>query len=120
VTVKIRDLSKVSSVLSAAGTVGANTVSGLNFTIDKPEALQAAAREKAISDAMSKAGVLGGQLGIKFVKVVGFSEGSPSQPPIMYNSMAKDAGGGAPSPAPSIQTGSQDVVSNVTLTFEIQ
>jgi hypothetical protein len=32
----------------------------------------------------------------------------------------KDMGGGTPAAAPSIATGSLDLVSNVTLTFEIQ
>lgn len=120
VTVKIRDLSKVSDTLAAAGTVGANTVSGLNFTIDNPETLQAQAREKAIADAMDKAVVLEKQLGIKLTRVVNFSENGSSPTPIMFNSM-KDAGGGMSAPAaPSIETGSQDIVSNVTITFEIQ
>jgi len=121
VTVKIRNLDLISNVLDDAGTIGANQVSGLNFTIDNPEALQAAAREKAIADAMSKATVLEKQLGITLTRVVNFSENGQVPTPIMYNSMAKlGAGVAAPSVAPTIETGSQDIVSNVTLTFEIQ
>ncbi len=121
VTVKIRNLDLVSNALDAAGTVGANQVSGLNFTIDNPEKLQADAREKAIADAMSKAAVLERQLGVKLTRVVDFSESNGGSP-MPYYSMDKALGmGGAAAPvAPSIQTGSQDVVSNVTLTFEIQ
>ena len=122
VTVKVRNLDLVSNVLDTVGTVGANQVSGLNFTIDNPEQLQAQAREKAIADAMDKASVLEQQLGIKLTRVVNFSENGSSPVPIMYNSMKELAGGAAApvSVAPSIQTGSQDIVSNVTLTFEIQ
>lgn len=117
ITAKIRDLTKVSNVLDAAGKVGANQVSGLNFTIDNPESLQAGAREKAIVDAMAKAGTLEKQLGVKLTKVVNFSE-SNSVPVMPQFNLASDAGGGTPTPAP-VQTGSQDIVSNVTLTFEI-
>jgi len=119
VTVKIRDLEKVSSVLDAAGSVGANQVSGLNFTIDKSDALQNSAREKAIADAMSKASALGKELGVKFVKIVGFSE-SGNTPPSPYYAYDKAAMGGAASSAPAVQTGSLDITSNVTLTFEIK
>jgi uncharacterized protein YggE len=122
VTVKVRNLDLVSSVLDTVGAVGANQVSGLNFTIDNPEQLQAQAREKAIADAVSKASVLETQLGIKLTRVVNFSESNGGVTPLPYYSMKDMAvGGAAPtSVAPSIQTGSQDIVSNVTLTFEIQ
>jgi uncharacterized protein YggE len=122
VTVKIRNLDLVSNVLDDAGIIGANQVSDLNFTIDNPETLQAAAREEAIADAMGKATTLEKQLGIKLERVVDFSENSSTPPtPITYNSMeGMGAGLAAPAVAPSIETGSQDVVSNVTLTFEIQ
>jgi len=121
VTVKIRNLDLISSVLDAAGSAGANQVSGLSFTIDNPDTLQAAARQKAIADAMDKAIVLEKQLGVKLARVVNFSE-SNNGSPVPYYTMDKAVGmgGAAPSVAPSIQTGSQDIVSNVTLTFEIQ
>jgi uncharacterized protein YggE len=121
VTVKIRNLDLVSNVLDGAGAVGANQVSGLNFTIDNPETLQAAAREKAIADAMSKATILEKQLGVTLTRVVNFSE-STGGTPMPYYSMDKSVamGGAAPTVAPTIQTGSQDIVSNITLTFEIQ
>ena len=121
VTVKIRNLDLISNVLDDAGAIGANQVSGLNFTIDNPETLQAAARAKAIADAMSKATVLEKQLGITLTRVVNFSENGEVPTPIMYNSMEKmGAGVSAPAVAPTIETGSQDIISNITLTFEIQ
>ncbi len=121
VLVKIRDLSLVGTVLDTAGQIGANQVSGLNFTIDNTDKLRADAREKAIADAMNKASVLEQQLGIKLTRVVNFNESSGGTP-MPYYSLDKSAmGGAADAPvAPSIQTGSQDIVSNVTLTFEIQ
>jgi uncharacterized protein len=118
ITVKIRDLAKVPNVLDAAGRVGANQVSGLSFTIDKPEALQADARKMAIDDAVSKAAVLGEQLGVTLAKVVNFSEANGNAPQPVYTSERAAGGAGGSSPS-SVQIGSQDIVSNVTLTFEI-
>ena len=119
VTVKIRNLDAISQVLDVAGESGANNVSGLNFTIDNPEALQASAREKAIADAMSKAETLSKELGIKFTKIVNFSESNGGVSPMPLMSYDKASAGGA-SVAPSIETGSLDITSNVTLTFEIE
>jgi len=51
VTVKIRDLDKISAVLAKAGDSGANQVGGLNFTFDDPENLRVQARNKAILNA---------------------------------------------------------------------
>jgi hypothetical protein len=119
VTVKIRKLDMVSSVLDAAGKGGANQVSGLNFTIDDPEALQAQAREKAIADAVAKADSLGKELGIKFVKIVNFTENANTPEPVPSMSYATPGMGGG-SVAPSVETGSLDITSDVTLTFEIQ
>jgi uncharacterized protein YggE len=119
VSVKIRKLDAVSSILDAAGRIGANQVSGLNFTIDNPKELESAAREKAIAAAMEKAAVLEKQLGIDLTRVVNFSESSSGNP-MPYYSYDKTGMGGAIPSAPSIETGSQDIVSNVTLTFEIK
>ncbi len=120
VTVKVRKLDAVSQVLDAAASAGANQVSGLNFTIDNPETLQTSAREKAIADATAKAATLSKELGIKFSKVVNFSESNNGYAPMPYLSYAKDSMGSSASAAPSIETGSLDVTSNVTLTFEMQ
>ncbi|MBU4512820.1 SIMPL domain-containing protein, partial [Patescibacteria group bacterium] len=54
VTVKIRDLDKVGEIIGKAGTLGANDVSGLTFTIDEPEKLRQQAREEALLAAKKK------------------------------------------------------------------
>lgn len=118
VTVKVRDLDKVGGILFKAGELGANQVGGVNFTVDNPENLKVQAREKAIDNAKTKANVLFDKLGLKPGRIVSFSEYSGGNPPI-YLEKAYGVGGGA-APAPSIETGSLDVVVNVSLTFEIK
>lgn len=120
VNVKVRDMTKVSAVFGKAGELGANQVSGPQFTIDDPESVRAEARSKAIEDAKAKAATLAASLGVRLVRVASFSESS-SPSPVIYD-YAKSAapmgiGGG---PSPDIQSGSLDVTSDVTVTYEIE
>jgi uncharacterized protein YggE len=122
VTVKIRDLTKIPSILALPGKYGATEVSGLSFTIDDPENLKVAARDKALSDAGAKAKVLAKQLGVKLVEVVAYNEyeGDPGYPgPYpMYKEMGM-GGGGVMSAPESVASGSKDVVMNVNITYKI-
>ena len=54
-SVKVRDTKKAGELLSGVGTRGASEVSGLSFTIDDEDALNAQARDEAIADAQKKA-----------------------------------------------------------------
>lgn len=121
VTVKVRNLDSVGDVLAKAGDLGANQVNGVSFTIDDPTSLQADARMKALEDARKKADVLARALGLTIVKVVTFSESSGNVPPVPIPYMADKAygigGGGIPSP--TVESGSLDVTSDVTVTFEV-
>ena len=119
VMVKIRDLAKISNVLQVAGNIGANQVSGLSFTIEKPEALKDAAREQAIKAAMNRARALSAQLGVSLVKIVNFNESSSYPQPFLYSKDSMGMGGGI-SAAPSIEAGSLDISSDVSLVFEIR
>ncbi|KKR48365.1 MAG: hypothetical protein UT86_C0006G0003 [Candidatus Magasanikbacteria bacterium GW2011_GWC2_40_17] len=121
VTLKIRDLTKISSVLAKVGEVGVNQVSSLNFIIDDQESLKLAARDKALQNAKEKAQALARSLGVKLVRVASYSEYSPSEAyPMKAYSTALGMGGSSPMPAPDIQTGSMDVMVNVNVSFEIQ
>lgn len=122
VEVKVRDTEKAGDLLSGVGSLGANNVSGLNFTIDEEDDLRAEAREMAIEDAEEKAQKLASQLGVSLVRIVGFSEDGAAQP-LYYKReamMAMDAGGGGGAPAPDLPAGENRLVSNVTITYEIQ
>jgi uncharacterized protein YggE len=120
VSVKIRNLEKIGDVLAKAGPLGANQVGGVSFTIDEPSELKQQAREKALSDAKKKAEALASQLDVGLGHVVSFSESSGGGNIPMYRTMATDAVmAPAAAPAPDIQAGSLDVVSNVSVTFEI-
>lgn len=121
VDVKVRDLSKVGDALTAATQAGANMINGVSFTIDDPSQLKQEARAKAVADAKTKAEELAKALGVSLIRVTAFSESSDqSQPPMPMMAYRTDAAQ-APvaAPAPDIQSGSLDVTSHVSVSFEL-
>ena len=79
----------------------------------------AEARKEAIADAKAKAESLAASLGVRLVRIVGFSEGSSG--PIYYAKevrlMTADS---AEAPSPEIPVGENKITSNISLTYEIQ
>ena len=117
-TIKIRDLNKISEVLGLAGKYGATEVSGLSFTIDETENLKIQARDKALVDVKAKAINLANALRVRLGGIVSYNEyESGDYPPkMMYMESALDMGGGGPA---AIAGGSKDVSMNVSVTFEV-
>jgi hypothetical protein len=118
VDVKIRDLDSVGQVLAAVAELGANQVSGVNFTIDDPEELQQQARLKGLEAAKKKAEALASAAGVKLGKIVGFSEGV-SQTPYPYMAYGKGGGVAMEAAAPIAEPGTQDVIVHVSVVYEI-
>ena len=120
--VKVRDTAKAGDLLTGVGTRGATEVSGLSFTVEDPDAVQAEARDKAIADAQSKAKVLARSLNVTLVRVVSFSENNGGYPqPVMYGMEKSMAVGAANAPAtPDISVGQNKITSNVSVTYEIR
>ena len=122
-TVKVRDTKKAGDLLAGVGSKGASSVSGLSFTIDDQDKLDAEARDKAIAKAKDKAEALADALGVSIVRVVGFSEGGGDRPIYYAKSMALGMGGAmdaAAPPSPEISVGQNKITSNVTVTYEIR
>ncbi len=122
VSIKIRDLSKITQILNLAGKYGATQVSGLSFTIDDPENLKTQARDKALADAQIKAAKLANALGVKLAAVMNYNEyeGSNSYYPVKAMSGYGIGGGSAVDVAPeAVSAGSRDVVMNVSVVYEI-
>jgi uncharacterized protein YggE len=119
-TIKIRDLSKISNVLGLAGKFGANQVSGLSFTIDDTENLKSEARLKALQDAKRKAAILSQQLGVTIGEVVSYNDYENSPAPIYSYAKGMGIGGGGADSGPAeVSGGTQDIVMNVTVTYKI-
>jgi len=119
-SIKIRDLNKISDVLSLAGKYGATEVSGLSFTIDEPENLKSQARDKALLDAKVKADHLANVLGLRLGSVITYNEYEGNndlyQPKVYMGAEMGGLGGGGPE---AISGGSKDVTMNVNVTYEV-
>jgi uncharacterized protein YggE len=63
IQVTLRDLERVGKLLAAVIGAGANTISGVNFTVEDPGALVEEARQEALQDARSKADRMAETLG---------------------------------------------------------
>jgi uncharacterized protein len=74
VTIVIRDLGKVGTILDAAVNAGANAIQGISFGLDDPRKLASQAREKATADALAKAKELAQLNGVEVGDVVSVSE----------------------------------------------
>ncbi len=122
VDVKIRDLSKVASVLAGVAPLGVNQISGVSFTVDDQDKALTAAREDAISKAKAKAEQMAKASGASLGRLLSVSE-SGAVPPIPYYDMKERAlgmGGGSAVATPSIQPGTQEVRVDVSLTYELK
>ena len=122
-TVKVQDTTKAGDILSGVGSRGASQVSGLSFTLDTADQqkFEAQARDKAIAQAKEKAETLAKSLGVKLVRVVGFSEGGGGGPVYYAKSAMTGLGAGADAaPSPQIPIGQNKITSNVNVVYEIQ
>jgi uncharacterized protein YggE len=74
VQVKVRDLTKLGSVLDAVVRSGTNRMSGISFGIAESTSLMDKARAGAIDDAKRRAKLYADQAGVKLGKVLNISE----------------------------------------------
>ncbi len=119
--VKVRKIEKSGDVLAKIGEMGVSNVSGISFVIDDIDALKKQAKELAIKDAKEKAKELSKNLGVKIKKITSYYDSSDN----MYG-YGEGMGGGAMMSAkadrisPEIPTGENKVISNITITYEIE
>lgn len=119
--IKVRDLNKASDILDGIVSAGVNQVSSFRFEIDEPEKLKAQARTQAIANAKKKANELKNQLGIRLGRIVNFSEGFTGFPqPIILEGRGFDKGGGFGGDGPEVPSGENEIVVNVTITYQIK
>lgn len=116
--IKVRDFAKIGAILDGLVSAGANQVNNLGLQIENPDALKSQARRLAIADAKKKANELESQVGINLGHIVNFVENTAGYPVPMYES-ARGMGGGVSS-APIISPGENDIVINVTITYQIK
>jgi len=120
VQVTVRDTEQAGTLLAGIGELGADNISGLNFTIEDEEELKSEAREMAIDQAREKAEELADQLDVDLVRVVNFSESGPGIYRGAYGGDFAIAVESAAVKAPEIPTGENKISSYVTVVYEIR
>lgn len=119
-SITVRDMDKANTVLDTATDKGANTVGGITFDVADRTASENEARQKAFQEAHKKAEMAAQIAGFKLGRVINYSENAGGQPyPIMYDKVALEARAQA-APGAEIQPGSQEIVLNVTISYEIE
>ena len=120
VTVKVRDnIDKASQVVAVAGTVGLNTIGGVQSVVDDDmDTYMDQARADAVAKAKLKAVQLANTLGVMLDGVISYSEYSSDSYPMYAKSMDSSVGMGGGSPV--IEPGTNEVSINVNVTYKIK
>src|SRR5258708_609274 len=117
-TIKVKDISKINSVLDAATAAGATNVNNLGFNTTDKSAAEAEARKKAIAQAKAKAQETADTVGFKLGSLVNYSEGTNGVPrPIPLLDKAVGTSAGVPT---QVEPGSNEVHITVTLSYEVR
>jgi uncharacterized protein len=120
VKIKIRDFEKVSQVIEASTTKGANLINGLQFEVDDEEAAKAEARADAVAKVKEKAKSLEETTGVNLGKIVSFYEYSSGN----YDYYGGKGGGvyavSDEAMSSSIQPGQQEIKLTVTLEYQVK
>lgn len=109
----------VSMVIAQAGKAGVNQVEGVSFDVSSVSDLRQQARILAVADAKSKASELSQVTGTRLGKIIGWYEnviGSPEPQPVYSLGL----GGSAKESAPNIPTGTQEIVVEMGLNYEVK
>ena len=119
-SVTVRNLDDLGSILDQVVAAGANQIYGITFyTSDLTDATKAA-REAAVSDAEERATQLAQAAGVEVGSILNITEGYSSAPvPVDFGKGYAGAGMQAADSAVPIQTGSQTVEITVSVTYAI-
>lgn len=121
VTVIVRDLDALGTILDSVVQSGANTIYGISFfTWDMTEAT-AQARVAAVADARAHADQLADAAGLSVGRIVTITEGSSAAPPPIPFGRAADMDMAAAESVPvPVQVGTQQVEVQVSITYELE
>lgn len=118
--VKIRDLDAAGELIAGVGERGATNISGLSFTIDDTDALEAEARAAAIADAEAKAEVLADNLGVRIVRMVNFYEETGGYPVYGMGGDMMERSMAAPMATPELPVGENTTRRVVNITYQVK
>jgi hypothetical protein len=114
VTIRLRDVAKVATVIDTLVGAGANDIGGINFMVAQASKLLDEAREKAIADARRKAEIYAKAAGVTLGAPLSISEGG-APAPIAFRRMAA----GVPESAP-VAPGEETLQLSVSVSWAIK
>ena len=115
VTVKVRDVIKVASMIDVLVGAGANDIGGINFVVTQASKLLDEVREQAIADARRKAQIYAKAAGVTLGEPIAISEeGAPT--PVFRS---KQVAGGMAASAPGAQ-GEETLSVSVSVSWAIK
>lgn len=114
-SVTVRDVDNIESVIDAAINAGANNIFGLNFTIQDTATLESEARIKAFEHARLRAEEIASAVGVTVGQVVSVTENANNFPSPVADAVRSQMGGGGA----VIEQGSLSISVSVSVTYEI-
>jgi uncharacterized protein len=117
ITVSREDPAAVGKFLQAAVDAGANTVSGVSFSVSDPARGRDAALQSAMGDARAKAEVLARAAGRALGRAIAIAEGAGVRPPVPFAFEAKAMRQSAEVP---IEAGTEEASFTVSVVFELR
>lgn len=118
-TVRVRDLQSIGTLLDRSVTLGVNQGGNIQFMVEDTEALLKEARIKAMKNAIAKAEALTNAAGVKLGRILSISEANRggARPQMMARAM-KSADMAMESSVP-VEAGEARYSTNVSITYEI-
>ena len=116
-SVRLRDVSRLSELLQSAVDAGASNIYGVTFSIADTSAAEDQARSLAMSDALARAAQIAAASGLVLGDPITISTGVVLPQPIYYGQPAYGMGGGG---GPPVSTGTNTVTSDVTVTYAVR
>ncbi|NKB28603.1 MAG: DUF541 domain-containing protein [Rhodobacteraceae bacterium] len=115
ITVRVRDLSTLGSILDIAVSDGANTFHNLQFSVAEDGELMDEARHRAVADARRKAEVFAQAAGVSIGAIVSLDEVQQGCGPVMMARMESMAADAVP-----VAEGEVAIAARVNVVFEIE
>lgn len=119
VEVKIRDLTKVATVVGGLAPLGINQIGNVSYTFQNPNKFVGLARADALTNAGTEAAQMAAQAGTSLGEVVTVTESSNMPGPVGVYAMSAGFGAAAAPVAPTLQPGTQNVTDMVTVTYSL-
>lgn len=118
VSIAVRDLDNLGSVLDRAISVGANTINGIAFSVENPTELLAEARRNAVSEARAKAETYADAAGVTLgsIDIISEQDGYIPPQPVLQAARAEVAFDNAV----PVEAGESTYSVTVTITWELE